>query len=158
MKCHRNDTLEILGKHAHTRLNFKSFPEFLFAKWILNDPDYITGSRLMLADKSFSFSQTLVEFGYLLEEMGLISHGFLTDPKKASARLVYFALSVRCKLFWRFLCSPPIQVLWSVRPGYHHHQHGWGLAWPVLLHQVLSNTAVENVSKVSLPYNAVTSD
>ena len=45
----------------------------------------------MLADKSFSFSQTLVEFGYLLEEMGLISHGFFTDPKKASARLVYFA-------------------------------------------------------------------
>ena len=45
----------------------------------------------MLADKSFSFSHTLVEFGFLLEELGLISQGFFTDPKNASAKLVYFA-------------------------------------------------------------------
>lgn len=67
------------------------FSEVLFAKWIKNDPDYITGSRLLLLDKNFHFSGTLVEFGLVLEEVGLISRGFFTDHDKLSARLVYFA-------------------------------------------------------------------
>ena len=72
----------------------------------------------MLADKSFSFSQTLVEFGFLLEEMGLISHGFFTDPKKASARLVYFAFQFGVSFFGAvyapLLYECPVQAVLAI--------------------------------------------